>query len=49
MWDELDIARRRRNEYFVTEAMLIRNAVGAVMSEQGAKHFQKTIKMLTDD
>jgi hypothetical protein len=49
LWHEVEIARERVHQEFVTQAVLFHSAAGAVMSKDGHKAFQKLIKQLSSD
>jgi hypothetical protein len=46
---EVEIARARVHQEFVTQAILFQSAAGSIMSKEGGKHFQKLIQDLTND
>jgi hypothetical protein len=49
LWREADIARARWQQQAATNAILIQNAIGSVLSEKGSEHFQKLVTGLADD
>lgn len=49
LWHEVEIARARVHQEFVTQAILFQNAAASVMSKDGAKGFSKLIKKLSAD
>lgn len=49
LWHEVEIARARVHQEFVTQAILFQNAAASVMSKDGAKAFEKLVKKLSAD
>jgi hypothetical protein len=50
LWHEVEIARARVHQEFVTQAILFQNAAASIMApEEGGKAFGKLIKKLSDD
>lgn len=49
LWHEVEIARARVHQEFVTQAILFQNAAASIMSKDGAKAFQKLVKQLSAD
>jgi hypothetical protein len=49
LWHEVEIARARVHQEFVTQAVLFQNAAMSVMSKDGHKAFTKLIKKLSAD
>jgi hypothetical protein len=48
LWDESSLAVDRINGFHATQAVLTRMAVQAVLSKDGSKEFNKTVKRLSD-
>jgi hypothetical protein len=50
LWHEVEIARARVHQEFVTQAILFQNAAASIMApKEGGKAFGKLIKKLSDD
>lgn len=49
VWVEAELVVQRQNEMEATRAVLLRDAVSAVISKKGQNHFKKTIEKLTGE
>ncbi len=49
LWDESRIVVERVNGVLATQAILLRQAITSVFSEEGAKGFSVTISKLTEE
>lgn len=49
LWDESRIVVERINGVLATEAVLLRQAITSVFSDEGAKGFSDTVSRLTEE